>query len=119
MGDVRLGMELITIVNTAFNLAGLKRLKNCGHTIEERIGILICLDTGVEHFASMLSHGIQYGLARTMVRVRSHQYANFTELLPFAIEGEKCANLEMPSGNIEPLGNTAPFLKVAEGSPAR
>src|SRR5438094_8238294 len=111
-------MKLIPIINTAFDLARLERLKDREPTIQERISVLIGLDAAVEDLDGALSHGVQNGLARAMGRVGTHQNPNFVELLPFAVQGEKCADLEMPGGNVEPLGNAGPLLQIAEAGPA-
>ena len=111
-------MKFVAIVDTTFNAARSKCIKDRRHPIEEGIGFLIGFDAAVEYLNSTIPHGIQDGLGRAMVRLGAHQYTNFFKSLPFSVEGEKCANLEVPGGDVERPGYASPVFEVAQSSPA-
>jgi len=47
----------------------------------------------------------------------THQNTNLVKLLPFAVQGEQSAHLEITSRDVERVGNLRPFLEVAQSFP--
>ena len=99
--DVRLGVELVLVVDAAFDLAGTQRLEDRRDAVEERVGVLVGLDAAVEDLDRARPHGLEQGLARAMRRLGPHQDPDLLERLPFAVEREKGADLEVARGDVE------------------
>lgn len=119
MGDVGLGVELVLVVDTAFNLASTERVQNRRDPVEERVGFLVLLDALVELDKSPRPDGFMDSLPSPKGGLRAHQYPDLVEPLPLAVECKKCANLEVPRRDVKRLGDARPFLQVSEPGPAR
>ena len=58
------------------------------------------------------------GLPSPMGDLRAHQDPNLVEPLPFAVEGEQGADLEVSGRDVERLRDAGPLLQVPEPGPA-
>ena len=118
--DVRLGVELVLVVDAALDLAGSQRLED---RRARRGGTgwrpcrPRCSRRGIS--TARCSHRLEQRLPRAMRRLRAHQDPDLVELLPLAVEREQRADLEVARGDVERLRDPGPLLEVAEPGPAR
>ena len=118
MGDVGLGVEFVLVVDPAFDLPGAERLENRRNPVQEGVRLLVLLDALVEPVERLRPDRFENGLPSPMGDLRAHQDPNLVEPLPFAVEGEQGADLEVSGRDVERLRDAGPLLQVPEPGPA-
>ena len=118
MGDVGLGVELFLVVDPALDLPGPERFEDRGDPVQEGVRLLVLLDALVEPVERLRPNRLQNGLAGPVGGLRAHQDPDLVQSLPFAVEGEQGADLEIPGRDVERLRDAAPLLQVPEPGPA-
>ena len=121
MGDVGVGVELVLVVDTAFDLRGAERVEDpriAGTPRRKGFGSLVLLNAAVEPVERLRPDRVDDGLPSPTGGLRAHQDPNLVELLPHAVEGEQGADLEVSGRDVERLRDAGPLLQVPEPGPA-
>ena len=71
--DVRLGVELVLVVDTALDLTGAQRVENRRDAVQERVGILVRLKAPVEDLNRVRPHSVEQRRARAIRHLGAHQ----------------------------------------------
>ena len=111
--------ELVLAVDTAFDLPGAERIEDRRDAVQEGVRLLVLLDAYVEPAESVCPDRFENGLPSPMGGLRTHQDPDLAEPLPFAVEGEQSADLEVSGRDVERLRDAGPLLQVPEPGPAR
>ena len=117
--DVGLGVELVAVIDATLDLTRAEGFKDGGNAMQERIRLLVLLETSVESFERLPTDRFQESLPGPVGRLSPHEDADSVETLPLSIQGEKGTDLEVPGGDVERLGDAGPFLQVPESGPSR
>ena len=119
MRDVGLGVELVLVVDPALDLPRAQCVENGWDAVEKGVGGLVGLDAAVEDLDRTRPHGVEERSARPVRRLVAHQDSDLVERLPFPVERQKGADLEVTCGDIERLRNPGPLLEIPKPGPAR
>ncbi len=107
-------MELVTVVGATLDLAALQCLDDRGNALEERVGVLVVVETAVERRFRPTPYCLQDHLFGPTGHLVTHQNADLVELLPRSVERHQCTCFEVPGRNVEGVGNLTPFAQVAQ-----
>ena len=118
VGDVGLGVEFVLVVDTAFDLPGAERFEDRRDSVQEGVRLFVLLNAFVEPVERLRPDRFENGLPSPMGGLRPHQDSDLVELLPFAVEGEQGADLEVSGRDVERLRDAGPLLQVPEPGPA-
>ena len=91
---VRLGMELVAVVDPCFDLARGESLDNRRSTFEKWVVDLVCVEALLECAFCSALYGLEHGLLRTERELVAHQNSDLLQLLPSIVELEQRADLE-------------------------
>ena len=119
VGYVSLGVELVLAVDTAFDLPGAERVEDPRDPVQKGVRLLVLLDAFVEPAERVRPDRFENGLPSPMDGLRTHQDPDLVEPLPFTVEGEQSADLEVSGRDVERLRDAGPLLQVPEPGPAR
>ena len=118
VGDVSLGVEFVFGVDTALDLPGAERFEDRRDTVQEGVRLLVLLNAFVEPGERLRPDRFENGLPSPMGGLRAHQDPDLVEALPFAVEREQGADLEVSGRDVERLRDAGPLLQVPEPGPA-
>ena len=108
VGDVGLGVEFILVVHTAFDLPGAERVENRRDPVQEWVRVLVLFDAFVEPVERLCPDRFEKGLPGPVGGLRAHQYPDLVENLPFAVESEQGADLEISGRDVERFRDAGP-----------
>ena len=118
-GDVSLGVELVLAVDTAFDLPGAERVEDRRDPVQKGVRLLVLLDAfcragraPAPGTAPRLAFRVQW-VVSAPIRIRT-----LSSPLPFAVDGEQSADLEVSGRDVERLRDAGPLLQVPEPGPA-
>ena len=118
VGDVGLGVEFVLVVDTALDLPGAECGDDRRDPVQKGVRLLVLLDAFVEPVERLRPDRIENGLPSPMGGLRAEQDPDLVESLPFSIEGEQSADLEVSGRDVEGLRDAGPLLQVPEPGPA-
>ena len=118
VGDVSLCVELVLVVDPAFDLSGAERVEDRGDPPQEGVLRLVRLDTLVEPVECLRPDRCENGPTSPMGGLRPHQDPDLVEFLPLAVESEQGTDLEVSRRDVERPRDTGPLLQVPEPGPA-
>ena len=116
MGDVALGVELGVVIDPALDLPAVQSCGDCVHAGEERVVLFVGFETPVEDLFCSFGELAQYppGPVGDLI---AHEDADLVELLPFAVEFEQGADLEVAGRYVEGAGDLAPLAEIVGPPP--
>lgn len=116
MRDVGLRVELGLAIDATLDLAGADGVHDRRNADEEIVLFFRVFQAVVERGGDFLESRFECCLGPHRALV-AHEDADVIDLLPLVLQREQRADFEVPRGDVEPLGDLTPVVKVAEYLP--